>query len=61
MRGALFVISVPGVEANDVLMHAILAHEAGHGIYIQKKLADKILPKVRIPKKLSRNSTDNSC
>ncbi|MGD0226796.1 MAG: hypothetical protein ABSF71_31085 [Terriglobia bacterium] len=47
---AFFVISVPPLEANDILLHAILAHEAGHGIDKQKMVSDKIVPKV--PEKL---------
>jgi hypothetical protein len=45
----LYMMSIPSVEANEVLLHAILAHEAGHGFYDQKKLADKVLPKVEVP------------
>jgi len=46
---ALYVMSIPSVEANEVLLHAILAHEAGHGIYDERRLADEILPKVEVP------------
>lgn len=46
----LYVMSIPLVEANEVLLHAILAHEAGHGIYDDKRLADQILPRIEVPK-----------
>lgn len=48
----LYIINVPPIEANDALLNSILAHEAAHGIYKQNGLADKILPQVKIPKKL---------
>ncbi len=45
----LYIIDVPPIEANDALLNSILAHEAAHGLYKQDGLADRILPKVKIP------------
>ncbi|MGD0696261.1 MAG: hypothetical protein ABSB82_15525 [Terriglobia bacterium] len=52
---AFYVITVPPVEANEVLLNAMLTHEAGHGIYEQGNLADKILSSVEIPHELIKD------
>jgi hypothetical protein len=44
----LFVVTIPRVESTDVLLHCILSHELGHGLYEKHGLAAKILPKVQI-------------
>ncbi|MBU1936504.1 hypothetical protein KKG05_03830, partial [bacterium] len=48
----LYIINVPPIKANDALLNSILAHEAAHGIYKQEGLADKILPRVKLQKKM---------
>ncbi|MGH9718317.1 MAG: hypothetical protein ACRD4R_16540 [Candidatus Acidiferrales bacterium] len=44
----LFVITLPQVEAGDVLLHCILSHELGHGLYQRYGLPAKILPRITI-------------
>src|SRR3989442_758540 len=44
----LFVVTIPRVESMEVLLHCILSHELGHGLYERYGLAAKILPKVQI-------------
>src|SRR5581483_6292572 len=41
-------IAIPRAEARNVLLHGVLAHELGHPIYEAMKLADKILPAIRL-------------
>lgn len=45
---SLFVITIPRVESGEILLHCILSHELGHGLYRAQKLDAKILPKVQI-------------
>jgi hypothetical protein len=42
------VISFPKVEANNVLLHCMVAHEIGHGLYQEKKLEDTLIKLVKI-------------
>ena len=42
------VIRFPSAELANVLLHCILAHEIGHGIYVRKELAAQLLPHVKI-------------
>jgi hypothetical protein len=42
------VISFPKVEANYVLLHCMVAHEIGHGLYQEKNLEDDLIPLVKI-------------
>jgi hypothetical protein len=42
------VISFPKVEANNVLLHCMVAHEIGHGLYQEKNLVDKLIPLVKM-------------
>lgn len=44
----LFVITIPRVESDEILLHCILSHELGHGLYELHKLASAILQTVRI-------------
>ena len=42
------VISFPKVEANNVLLHCMVAHEIGHGLYQEKNLEDTLIKLVKI-------------
>jgi hypothetical protein len=44
------VISFPQVEAENILLHCIFAHEIGHGIYLKESLASRVLRSVRLSK-----------
>jgi len=44
------IISFPQVEAENILLHCIFAHEIGHGIYLKESLAGRILSRIRISK-----------
>jgi hypothetical protein len=44
----LFVITIPRVESNYVLLHCILSHELGHGLYSRYQLEGKILQKIKV-------------
>jgi len=46
-----FVITLPQVESDQVLMHGMLSHEAGHGLYAKYKLSDQLLQKIQIDQK----------
>ena len=43
----LFVINLPAVESEQILIHSILSHELGHALYDEKQLADTLLPQIR--------------
>lgn len=43
-------ISLPSVEKNSILLHAIIAHEFGHGIYQERKLGETLLPLIKVDK-----------
>ena len=43
-----FVITIPQAESDQVLMHGMLSHEAGHGLYAEHKLSDQLLPGIKI-------------
>jgi hypothetical protein len=49
---SLFVVTVPRAESSDVLLHCILSHELGHGLYQKYNLASKVLPKIQIDQEL---------
>lgn len=42
------VISFPKVEVNYVLLHCMVAHEIGHGLYQEKNLEDDLITRVQI-------------
>jgi len=46
----LFLVTLPASESEQVLLHAILSHEASHGIYEQHRLGDRIFGRIRIIK-----------
>ena len=48
LPGFFAVISFPKVEANYVLLHCMVAHEIGHGLYQEKNLEDDLIPLVQI-------------
>lgn len=52
----LFVITIPKVESNYVLLHCILSHELGHGLYNVHKSESKILPKIQIDQELVKQT-----
>lgn len=41
-------ITFPSVETNHVLLHCMIAHEIGHGIFVRDKLHEKLFPLVKI-------------
>lgn len=44
----LFLLNIPAAESGHILIHATLSHELGHALYDQYKLADKLLPHVKV-------------
>lgn len=44
----LFAINIPSTEFQSVLIHAILSHEFGHGLFVRRQIADRILPHVTV-------------
>lgn len=52
LPASLFLVNIPRVESTDVLLHCILSHELGHGLYEQQGLGAKILPKIQIDQTL---------
>jgi hypothetical protein len=44
----LFVVNIPAIESQQILIHAILSHELGHALYNQHNLAARLLPAVEI-------------
>ena len=44
----LFVINIPAVEANHILIHGILSHELGHALYAKANLAQELLPNIKV-------------
>lgn len=51
----LFVINIPAVESDQILIHAILSHELGHVLYDQQQLAEKLLPEIKLRDDLVRS------
>ena len=43
-----YIITIPQVESDQVLMHSMLSHEAGHGLYALHKIAETLLPSIVI-------------
>lgn len=41
-------ITFPSTETNNALLHCVIAHEIGHGIYERKRLAERLLGLVAI-------------
>jgi len=44
------VVSFPKVESNYVLLHCMVGHEIGHGLYQEKNLGEVLIPLVTIDK-----------
>ncbi len=44
----LFAISIPVVESEQILIHAILAHELGHPLYDRAGLGERLLPQIQV-------------
>ena len=44
----LLRIGLPKAESRNVLLHAIVAHELGHGLYRQERLIDRIQPDTQL-------------
>ncbi|MCU1301371.1 MAG: hypothetical protein JWQ87_1655 [Candidatus Sulfotelmatobacter sp.] len=44
----LFVMNIPAVESEQILIHGILSHELGHPLYRKHGLAESLLPKISI-------------
>ena len=51
----LFVVNIPAVEAGEILIHGLLAHELGHPLYEKHALADKLLPNIKVKDELIKN------
>ena len=61
LPSSLFVVTIPRVESTDVLLHCILSHELGHGLYQKNGLAAKILPKIKIDDSLIKGLASTIC
>ncbi len=48
----LFVITIPAVESEHILIHATLSHELGHGLYVHHRLPDSLLPLLKVRENL---------
>ena len=46
------VVTFPAVESDNILLHSVIAHEIGHGIYQRQRLSEKLLPTINIDKKI---------
>jgi hypothetical protein len=44
------IITFPRVEAENVLLHCVIAHEIGHGLYKKHGVSEKLLPLIEIDK-----------
>jgi hypothetical protein len=44
----LFLLNIPAAESGHILIHATVSHELGHALYDQHKMAEKLLPNVKI-------------
>ncbi len=51
----LFVVNIPAVEAGEILIHGLLAHELGHPLYKRHALAGKLLPNIKVKDELVKN------
>jgi hypothetical protein len=43
-----FIITIPQAESDQVLMHCMLSHEAGHGLYALHEIAKDLLPTIAV-------------
>jgi hypothetical protein len=48
----LFLLNIPAVESGQILIHGVLAHELGHTLYTKHKLAEYLLPQIRLDENL---------
>ncbi len=44
----LFVVNIPSIEFEQILIHGVISHELGHALYDKNRLADVLLPQVKI-------------
>ncbi len=51
----LFVVNIPAVESEQILIHGVLAHELGHALYDKRKVAVDLLPKIKFNEELVKN------
>jgi len=51
----LFVVNIPAVESEQILIHGVLAHELGHALYDKCKVAEGMLPKIKLSEELAKN------
>lgn len=51
----LFVVNIPAIESEQILIHAILSHELGHALYNKHGLASRLLPAVEIKHDMIKN------
>ncbi len=51
----LFVVNIPAVESEQILIHAVLAHELGHALYDRREVAKGLLPKIKLNEDLVKN------
>ncbi len=51
----LFVVNIPAVEASEILIHGLLAHELGHPLYKKHALAGKLLPNIKVKDELIKS------
>ncbi|MFI5117559.1 MAG: hypothetical protein ACHP8B_12770 [Terriglobales bacterium] len=51
----LFVVNIPAVESEQILIHAVLAHELGHALYDNREVAKDLLPKIKLDEDLIKS------
>ncbi|HLJ25967.1 MAG TPA: hypothetical protein VKY85_04600 [Candidatus Angelobacter sp.] len=51
----LFLVNIPAIESEQILIHAILSHELGHALYNKHDLEKRLLPAIKIRDKMIRH------
>jgi hypothetical protein len=55
----LFIVNIPAIESEQILIHGVLSHELGHAIYNKEALENKLLPNVQIREDLMKSLIDS--
>jgi hypothetical protein len=50
----VFIVNIPAVESEQILIHGILFHELGHALYRKHQLYDRLLPQIQLREDLIR-------
>jgi len=55
----LFLLNIPAVESGQILIHGVLAHELGHALYNTHKIAQDLLPRIKLNESLIKALSKN--